>query len=350
MKKISPVALRYAKLLWYYAYKAIHRILSEIWCYLINGSRGPGLRYGLLHPKKGKPDFRGEVVFAFWNSSLVHLGDMLFHLPLADSLISQGYQLTILGGGGLTAYFQALGYRVVPLMEWLGSDHSGALIISKNDMFFEASRRISHPVYFLGLDYAAFSSSEPVTLALLRAAVATLDILDPSGRGQAVFANTKFAPRVPEDMISPCRASSWWQELSRDPSVRWLAFNPYVASNHLLVIGKSRMLSDLAVHKSKDGYKIVLTGSPEEKASDNNTYPFADLDLRGELKPVELIALFAHPQVEGSISFDTFAMHAASLSRKDLYVAIKNTFQAELFRKRFVPMFPGGEDLVKLCG
>lgn len=333
----------------YYGYKLYHRVMSELLCSQLEGTRGAGLRYVFLRQKKEKINFSGEIIFGFWDSSLVHLGDMLFHLPLALALKARGYKVTVLGGGSLASYFEASGVAAVPLSEWLSKPNPGSLLVSKNDVLWSTYRKITQPVYFLGLDYNWLEDDEPVSLAIIHAVGKALELLEENGHGGNLIAASRFPPPMPEQILKSIESKEWWKVISEARETKWVLFNPYVASNQLMTLGKTQGLVSLAKRKKEEGFKIIFTGSQKDKKMDGQVYEFVDLDLRGKLSPADLIALAAHPEVQASISYDTFAMHAASLSRKDLYVAVKDSLRVEKFKKRFVPMYPGADDSVRVC-
>ncbi|HVN26437.1 MAG TPA: hypothetical protein VMT99_02175 [Candidatus Paceibacterota bacterium] len=318
----------------YYIHKVVAHGLSELVALRRTVYREPGMR--AVAPSDFS--FSGTFVLAFWDPILVHLGDQLFHEPLARALKRVG-AVKIVVDPRLEPYFKGLGYDTIRLAE-LGQ--GGHVFISKNDMLHAITSRFPQAAA-IGIDYAAIEGGDRVVVAMIGLVSRALQGL--GLQPLPALSGPDFEPAVPASLTRGCESAPWAASIAHDG--RYLAFNNYVASGIVEAKQREHLLVELVQKMKDEGYRIIHTGSAGDKRNDPRAYPFVDIDLRGRFSPTDLFSLFAHPAVRGVVSFDAYVVHVASLLKKDLYVVAKSAATKDAFGRRFVPMFPGGERLLK---
>lgn len=319
----------------YYLHKIANRIFS-IGIYLFCGfnDKKPGVHVGLL----GKFKFESKIILAFWDGGLVHLGDQLFHGPIVKYLV-QKYDVYVCGNSPLNEYFERLGAKAVSLENLKETNIRGALFISKDDMAYQVWRNFKSGNSFVGTYYGAMRDNRKVVVSLSDAILGALQKIDPSVDPEREMAKIDFSP------ISFAAPAKAFPELE---GKKVLAFNNYVASNYTGITKREYILEEICRKKKEEGYAIVHIGSERDKQGDGRDYKsLVDYDLRGKLNPLDLFSFFSRENVKGVIGFDTYVMHVASLLRKDLYIVVRNEREKEIFRKRYIPMYPGAEDILK---
>ena len=107
------------------------------------------------------------------------------------------------------------------------------------------------------------------------------------------------------------------------------------------------LLAMIARDRKSEGCAIVYIGSESDRRRFPEAPDFVDIDLRGKFDPVGLYKLFSLDAVHGIVTFDTFAMHVASAFRKDLYVVIREANKMDSYRRKFIPMYPDADEIVK---
>ena len=325
----------------YYLYKAVHKGASLV-SYASRGRHPEGGVFEII-PRNFK--FGGKVVLAFWDTKLVHLGDQLFHEALIRYLVKNNIEVLTVGDSWLNKYFQALGAKNISFENLKKEDTQGTIFISKDDLGYQFLSNFRHGNAFLGIDYAALKSQEKVNLAILRIFLDLLEKIDAIKSVTEEIQKINPAPEVPKEILSGYENADWLKNIANQ-NQKFLAFNNYLASGFLEASVRKRILENLARQKKQAGWAIIHLGSPKEKANDRKKYDFIDYDLRGKLQPLDLIKLFSLENVKGIISFDTYAMHAASLCQKDLHIVVKNARRKKEIEQRFVPFFPA-PNLVK---
>jgi hypothetical protein len=328
-----------ASMLDYYVYKARNVLLTKLATPLADRRAGPGLLCGRIGPFR----FDNRIVFYFADPELVHLGDQLFHQPLINHWRSD-FDIRVAVSGPFSDYFAGQGLPVIGPDDY--ASVSGAIVITKNDLAFAVNRRFPNGNYFVGVNYHLVADPGPICLALARA---VYDALEPLHLGLPALPSEQsaiYAPYVPRALAEGA-SSDWAEPIVREPGCRWLAYNDYVSSNHLSASRRMGVIQDMARQLKREGCKIVYVGSDRERAHRPGAPDFVDLDLRGRFGPIELYRLFALNNVAGVVCFDTFVMHVASALRKDLYVVRKSTGYPEGYRRKYVPMYPGADEIVK---
>jgi hypothetical protein len=327
----------------YYLHKIIAKILSAF-VYLW---RGKNLRRGVFEIVPRDFVFQKKVVLAFWDLSLVHLGDQLFHEALVRYLVGHNVEVYVCGNSPLNVYFSDLGAAAVPLVDLQKKGIDGALFISKDDVAFQFTSLFGKKNAFIGINYAALDTEEKISVEITRIA---LEFVKKNGFGGDVGVEMRkidFKPNIPKTILDGYDHEGWMRTLSSEPEKKFLVFNNYVASNFFDVSKRESLLEELCKKKRKEGYIVIHVGSKKDRAADRRKYNFIDFDFRGILDPIALIKLFSLKNVLGVVSFDTYVMHAAALFGKDLYIVVKDESRKEIFRKRFIPMYPGADDILK---
>ena len=324
----------------YYAHKIANTLLTKFVSPLASTQTGPGLLAGSI----GDFRFDRRFVFYFADSRLVHLGDQLFHQPLIE-LWRSGYELNVAVSGPFAPYFTSQGVRVISPDEY--QSVAGAVIITKNDLAYDVAHRFPSGNYFVGVNYHLVQDPGPICYALARTVYdaltpLALDLPDLPGESSGVF-----TPYVPDGLIAEMREEKWVESITSDSGSKYLVYNDFVSSNHFAATRRMSVIAELARRRKAEGYKIVYTGSREEARKRPRPPDFVDVDLRGAFGPIGLYKLFSLDNVAGVISFDTFVMHVASAFRKDLYIVRKSVDYPAGYRRKYVPMYPGCDAIVK---
>ncbi len=320
----------------YYGYKLAQTLLTRF---------APGLREikkrpGILSGKIGDFEFGGKFIFYFADEHLVHLGDQLFHQPLFN-LLRTKYEVLIATGAVMAPYYAAQGLKTISRAEY--SSMQGAVIITKNDLAYACSKLFPNGNLFIGVNYHQLEDKSPITYALTKS---VFEIVGPFVADLPALPSSDdavYAPYVPD--FSNADRPTWLSEL--DANEQYLAFNDVVNSNQISAKRRHHLLLEMADRKKNEGHKIIYIGSEKDRLASPVSPSFVDIDLRGKLKPIELYRLFASENVHGIISYDTFVMHVASALRKDLHVVMRSSRWPVEFRQKYIPMFPGGEGIVK---
>ncbi len=330
----------------YYARKVHNTLLTRFATPLGNRQTGPGLLSGSV----GDFAFKRRFVFYFADAQYVHLGDQLFHQPLISLWQRHGYDVEIATGPILAPYFLAQGLKLVQPEEY--AEVHGAVIITKNDLAHSITELFPNGNFFVGVNYHLVEYPGPICVGLARAVYSALERLAidlpplPDGR------DGLYKPFVPAET----RGEEGWEKLLREdaqayPSARgYLAYNDFVSSAYLEAKLREPIIREQGKRLKAEGYRLIYTGTEREKITRPNAPPIVDLDLRGKLSALDLYRLFAQPNVHGVICYDTFVMHVASALHKDLYVTMKKRGRNwQTYKSRYIPMYPGADDIVKEC-
>ena len=255
-----------------------------------------------------------SILLYFPDYEMMHFGDHLFFEPLARHLRSQGYKLLISPINAMEFYFQDLGYKI-------GNDSSLEnidLIITKVE-FIRALKKVDSQILFINT------------------------------------ASSKIKSPLCNDMIEKVSKFLELQQVDYDPipsyfytaNDRFLSFlnknNNYIIFNNYIDSGSIRSGSthqDSIVGfvknlKNKTGFKVIHTGSSNDKNSDPLTYDFVDIDIRGKTSIKDLFELCALNNVIYNVSFDGFQMHLFFIQNKKSFI---------LFRGRLIKK---NEDYIK---
>lgn len=323
----------------YYSKKAVAKIFSK----------ALSVRYGLARERAVYAGSFGNyvssktVVLAFWDRTLVHLGDQLFHQPLVEHLLARGYAVVIDDTTPLAPYFAALGARVASVADLQKEELVGALFVSKDDMVFDIWKKFGKGNAVACINYGGLESDDRVALSLARIVLRTLKVLgDDAGDEKDIVA---WRPDVPEAMTHA--GTAWEEKLRAAGDKKIVAFSNYVASDIVQAKGREKILENMAREKKREGYVLAHLGSAKEKREDARGYDFIDIDLRGEIGVLELFTFFADARVAGLVGFDAYNLHVAVLCGKDAWVVMKDESKKEHYAKKFVPMHQALERYVK---
>ena len=329
------------KIIHYYFYKISSIILSRV-VWLIYKFPSPK---GVFAYSPDNFEFKNKIIFAFWNKKLVHLGDQLFHQPIIEAL-QKHYDVYVCSDDPLKEYFKALGVKTVTLPELKQEKIEGGIFISKGDMAFDVYKNFPRNNSFIGIHYGKIEGEEKIVVSLAKNIINMMKLLKIKGV-DGLLEKMNFQPEIPASILNTPEKQDDLRYFLNNKNKKFIIFNNYVASNFIDTKKREHLLDEIARNKKEQGYLIVHCGSAQDKAADNNYYDFIDIDLRGKLGIIDLFKLFSLENIKGIIGFDAFVMHIASLFKKDLYVVVRKESQKELFRKKFVPMYPGEDGIVK---
>ncbi len=290
-------------------------------------------------------NFSRKIIFCFWDPDIVHLGDQLFYEPLIEYL-DKRFEVLVLTYPLMLPYFKSLGYNVSEIGEIRAREIKGAVLLTNKDMLYRVSKKFGKDNLILAVDYAATRELKRIVRLIFEKITG---FLNRQGILEQAADSSSLCPRVSEQLIRAHKNEPWLNIFSKDK--KFIVFNNYVFSRFLaLDKEKAAILENLAREKKNQGYLIVHIGSKKDKETDLRKYDFVDYDLRGETKPLALFKLFSLDNVEAVIAFDTFAMHAASMLGKDLYIVLRSRESREMdeiFKKSFTPMAESLEGLIK---
>jgi hypothetical protein len=264
--------------------------------------------------------FNNHVVLGFWDKKLMHFGDHLFHLGLIRSLVSEGIKVTVAGDVPLKPIFKRLNINFIKPQDL--KNVSGALVISKDDIFFK-HLRLNRKNAFLGINYRFTKSKKRI--------------------GEIIFNETKNSLNsfgVPIEM----NENHWSTEglipegaRPFDIPTNSILYNDFVASGALSAYQRLTFILNLGRTTAEKGFKIVYVGNPREKKQRIAPH-FISKDLRGETLVSELFSLTQNPNVKGIITYDTLWAHVGNIAGKKVHVVGKQERGQNAIWKRFVPM------------
>ena len=333
-------------MLTYYARKLHNTLLTRFATRLIDRQTAPGLLSGAI----GDFQFQRRFVFYFADTQYVHLGDQLFHQPLLTLWQRYGYDIKIATSPVLAPYFLAQGLSLIQPEDY--AQIEGAVIITKNDLAHSITELFPHGNFFVGANYHLVEYSGPICVGLARAVYSALDRLSLELPPLPDENNSLYNPYVPpaQDDQTKWRKRLLEDERAHPNAFGYLVYNDFVSSAYLEAKMRAPIIREQGQRKKAEGYRLIYTGTQREKQARPQAPEIVDLDLRGQLSALDLYQLFAQPSVRGVICYDTFVMHVASALRKDLYVTMKKRGRNwHDYKRRYIPMYPGADDIVKEC-
>ena len=290
-----------------------------------------GIQLSLLRPRgemvfanvvrtAGVPESPRSILFYFPDPVLMHLGDHLFWEPALRHLRASGHAAAVLPAPAMRGYFESLGHPVAE-----PSDLGTFDLIATRVEFLYDPALAGRPVVY-------FKQKQPYPgkpyCQLLTEQLCILAQLPPP---------TAFPP--------PARFREPPPGPALDPGERYLVFNNYIDSGSFRLNSRDRqrLLAACAELRRSEGLEVLHVGSAGDAAGDRTAYPFPRIDLRGRTTVPQLFALFAHPQVVQSLSFDTFPAHLAMLHGKKANILQRRSWprtEFESVRTCFLPPFP----------
>ena len=326
----------------YYLYKLGNRLLTDFATPLGDRLAGPGTLSGAI----GDFQFDRRAVFYFADTQLVHLGDQLFHQPLLSLWSRAGFDVRVAVGAGFAPYYTSQGIEILAPEEY--GNVRGAVIVTKNDLAHAVRKNFLQGNFFIGMNYHELAYPGRIVVGLSRAVYAALERRRLDLPELPPDDDPLYQPYVPSPLLAQRDCDLWAAQLTADPDARYLVYNDYVSSAFVEAKRRRSVIESLAREQRREGYKIIYVGTSQEKAQQPKTPDFIDIDLRGSFDPFGLYKLFSLPTVHGAISYDTFVMHVASTLRKDLYVVMrKGGDYWKRFRSKYVPMYPGADEIVR---
>ncbi len=269
-------------------------------------------------PKKFQ--FENMVVLGFWDAKLMHFGDHLFHLGLIRSLKAAGIEVAVAGNVPLKPLLKRMNVHFIEPEKL--KEVSGALILSKDDMFFK-HLRLNRKNAFLGVNYRFTKSNERIgeilleeTKKSLKSFGKTIEMKESYWNTEGLLPDNVKSFDIPEDSI---------------------LYNDFVASGALSAYQRLPMILNLGNRFAKQGHKIIYVGNPQEKKQ-RIAPQFIAKDLRGETLVSELFSLSQHPNIKGIITYDTLWAHVGNIVGKKVYAVGKQESGQDKIWKRFVPM------------
>lgn len=331
---------------YYYLYKIINIFFSILVSNLF--LEKIFFQKGIFISKKNNFSFQGKIVFAFWDKNCVHLGDQLFHQPIIKFL-NQKYEVYICTYSDLTEYFLSQNLKTLSFQELKSKNLEGAIFISKHDMLYKVFRNFSSSYAFIGLNYAKLDGEDKIIITVAKVILGAFFKLRIFDNPDKFLKSINFEAYIPENIVNKYRQEKVLKLFLENPDKKFFIFNDRVASNYIGTIFKKLFFRQLIKKKRKEGYKVVYVSEKERGILSNLIIGKVDFDLSKKFNSCSLFALFALTNIEGVISFDTYIAHIASIFKKELYIVLRKRNKNELFKKRFIPMFPNFDYLLKLC-
>lgn len=307
----------------YYFYKLFHTIASLKLAILL--PRATWKNWIIRYTPKDF-GFDNHVVLGFWDTKLFHLGDQLFHIGLIRSLQAAGVKVTICGNTPLQPFFKRMNVCFVNVKDL--KSIRGALVISKDDMFF-AHLKKNHKNAYLGINYRYTTSPKRIGEILIDEANTSLQKWDISLDTQKEYWNIESLVSEPEQLF--------------DLPTNTILYNDFVASGATSAYHRLPFIQKLGETHAKKGYKITYVGDPKEKLQ-RPAPSFIAKDMRGETRVTDVFNLINHPHVEAIIAYDTLWAHVGFFGDKTVHVVNRQGKAKQLIWDRFIPMseFVGG--------
>ncbi|MBT5855711.1 hypothetical protein HOH87_03650 [bacterium] len=291
----------------------------------------PGLSYG---PLQDNFEWKNKVVLLAWDSQLMHLGDLLFYLPLLDRLVRQGVSVALLGESPIGGLFRAIGCRWE--REGYQEHLQDAVVLGKSDMLHQVAKYESKNTAFIGMDYRRLVGDARIARLISTAVEGVFKAFKWDWDDKVSSFEFSFLRKVLEGVNTK---GAWREEvesLSNESSQIWV-FNNYLSSGFRGNGAMQEILIKRAEDKKKATY--IYIGSENDRLKSPGSLPFIDLDLRGKLTPLEIVELLAMKEVAGAICFDTFISHVATLLEKDVDCVPRSKHMANIINRRFVPFY-----------
>lgn len=331
---------------YYYIYKIVNTFLSVlVFKFFLEKVL---FKNGIFICKSKNFTFQGKIVFAFWDKKSVHLGDQLFHQPIINFL-NQKYEVYICTYPDLTEYFLSQNLKTLSFQELKSKNLEGAIFISKHDMLYEVFRNFSYSYAFIGLNYAKLEGEDKIIVAIAKLILEAFFKFGIFDNPIISLKDINFEAYIPENIVNKYNQEKILKLFLQNFNKKFFIFNDKVASNYIGAVFQKLIFRQLIKKKIKEGYKIVYISEKERGFLSNLIIGKVDFDLSKKFNPCSLFALFSLPNVIGVISFDTYIAHVASIFKKELYIVMRKRNKSMLFKKRFIPMFPNMDYLLKIC-
>ncbi len=258
-----------------------------------------------------------SILFYFPDYEMMHFGDHLFFEPLARHLRSHGYRLIISPINAMEFYFQDLGYRI-------GDDSSLEnidLIITRVE-FIGALKNVDSQILFI--DTASSKIKSPLCNDIIEKVSEFLGLQNLNYNPVPSYSYT-----VNEGKLS---------FLSKNNN--YIIFNNYIDSGSIRSgsTHQNSIIDFVRSLKDKTGFKVVHTGSSNDKNCDSRVYDFVDIDIRGKTSIKDLFIICSLNNVIYNVSFDGFQMHLFFVQNKKSFILFRGRLikRNEDYIKKFV--------------
>ena len=313
-----------------YYLKKIRTICHTKWLqYRLRLSHSDGILEG---PLSKNASFNHHIVLAFWDGSLVHLGDQLFYLGLIAALQNTPIQVTVIGPTRLSPLFELFGANTLSIKDPHIAIPDGALVLSKFDMLPQVLSQLGSSHFFMGMNYWKMKGNKRVCALIADATLTRL---------KALGVNTAF--QLPTHLLLPSIKCKLHEDVIKmldaaQPNSLVL-YNDVVASNYIEARKQTGLIKEWADELTDRGFRLLYIGAPNEMKSHPAENTVVEADWRDKVPPLELFAVLQHSAVVVVLSFDTFIAHAATLTGKAAYVVSRTVKKAKKNEERLMPMF-----------
>jgi len=248
-----------------------------------------------------------KILLYFPDYQMMHLGDHLFFEPLANHLKKNGYEIYIEPIKSMEFYFLELGYNLDTL-----NNNTYDLVISRIE-FYPTLKEISFPILYI--ETANTNIAKPLCFDIIEKTNKLLNI------------QAKQIVDIPK-LINISDVISDELLVIKNSNEKYIVFNNYIDSGSFRVFDKhfQKIKEFTKILKEKTGYKVIHTGSKNDKVKDKDNYNFVDIDLRGKSSIKDLFDLVQLDNIVCNVSFDAFQMHLFMIKNKKSYVLFRGRF------------------------
>lgn len=263
--------------------------------------------------KKKYADTLTQVILYLDYPKFIHLGDMLWFEPVAR-LLAANFNLAVCCDRSMAFYYRGLGYNVMDR----SSIHADDFLIARTELAYHLRGR---NVLWINFNY--INVCMPVINAVLK------NIADYMGLPEMHDAK----PRALD--FSEDEKSSVAKKFGIDSRCNYLIFNNYIDSRGLRMKMSEfqkavNTLRNYAVkYKLDNHFKLVHTGTVNNKQEDGLIQGIADLDLRGLTSVEDCFALASLENVITYVGFDTFWLHLFNIYDKSSHVVLRPGFSGK---------------------
>jgi len=264
-----------------------------------------------------------KILLYFPDYQMMHLGDHLFFEPLANNLKEAGYELYIEPAKVMEFYFLELGYKLSKLEE-----NTYDLVISRIE-FYPILKNSSLPILYI--EIANIKIQQPLCVDIIVKTNKVLEIEKKTIKDTPKLLNA--SSRISDELL-----------VIKNSNDNYIVFNNYIDSGSFRVFSKhfQKIKNFTEVLKRETGYKVIHTGSKNDKDKDKEIYDFVDIDLRGKTSIKDLFELVQFNNILINVSFDAFQMHLFMIKNKKSYILFRGRFTqkaSNLFINYFNPPF-----------
>lgn len=258
-----------------------------------------------------------NILLYFPDYQMMHLGDHIFFEPLIRELKKAGFNVEIQPVKMMEFYFINLGYQIGNI-----KTKKYDLIVTRIE-FYPSLKNSNFSIIYV--EIANYKIIQPLCFDIIKKLFNILKI------------ETEKIDDIPK-LVSSVLSESLKNILnSKD---KYILFNNYIDSGSFRITKKhyNKLIEYVQELKMKTGYKIIHTGSKNDKQKDKRIYNFVDIDLRGKLSIEDLFNLVQLNNVVYNVSFDAFQMHLFFMAHKKSYIMFRGRF-TKRYKNLFVNCF-----------